>query len=131
MEQFFQISALVLLTVLVSILLSKQSKDMSLVLTIVVCCMVISVVAGYLKPILDFVSKLQSIANLDSDMVQILLKVMGISILGEITVLLCNDSGNSALGKGIQMLQTAAIIWLSLPLMEALISLVQKILGGI
>ena len=56
---------------------------------------------------------------------------MGISLLGEICVLFCNDSGNTALGKGVQMLETAAILWLSMPLMEALITLVQKILGGI
>ncbi len=131
MEQFYQISAGVLLAVIVGIMLSKQSKDLMLVLTIAVCCMVIAGVVGYLKPVLDFLVQLKELANLDSDMVQILLKVMGISLLGEICVLICNDSGNTALGKAIQLLETAAILWLSLPLLEALISLLQKILGGI
>ena len=131
MEQFFRVSAGVLLTLIVGIMLSKQSKDMMLVLSIAVCCMVVGAVVGYIKPVLDFLSQLKSLANLDSDMVQILLKVMGISLLGEICVLFCNDSGNTALGKGVQMLETAAILWLSMPLMEALITLVQKILGGI
>ena len=131
MEQFFRVSAGVLLTLIVGIMLSKQSKDMMLVLSIAVCCMVVGAVVGYIKPVLDFLSQLKSLANLESDMVQILLKVMGISLLGEICVLFCNDSGNTALGKGVQMLETAAILWLSMPLMEALITLVQKILGGI
>lgn len=131
MERFIQVVAGVLLTVFLSIMLNKQGKDMAMLLTAAVCCMVIAVVAAYLEPVLDFVSELQTIGNLDSEMVRILLKTVGVSLVAEIAALICADCGNSALGKAIQILAVAAVLWLSLPLLRGLIGMIQEMLGEV
>lgn len=131
MDRFFQISAVVLLTVLISIVLSKQNKDMTVVLVIAACCMSLYAVIAYLEPVVDFIKQLQSLGKLDTSMVQTVLKAVGIGIIAEIASLICSDSGNGALGKGIQMLATAAVLWLSLPLMRSLVEIIQKILGDV
>ena len=58
-----------------------------------------------------------------------MLKAVGIGVISEIAVLICQDSGNAALGKGLQLLATIVVLWLALPLMQGLLELVQKILG--
>lgn len=100
-----------------------------MLLTIAVSCMVLAVVIRYLEPVIAFVEELQTAGNLDSEMVRILIKCVGISVVAEITVLVCSDSGNAALGKGIQMLATAVVLWLGLPLLQELLELVQRMLG--
>lgn len=129
MGTFISVLAAVLLAVVLGLVLSKQNKDMSLMLTMAVCAMVMIAAAVYLQPILDFVKTLQSIGNLDSEMLQIMLKSVGIALVGEIAGVICNDSGFGAMGKMIRILSTAAILWLSLPLMESLLELLQKIMG--
>lgn len=129
MERFIQVLAGVLLTVLLGAAISKQSADMKMLLTIAVSCMVLAVVIRYLEPVIAFVEELQTAGNLDSEMVRILIKCVGISVVAEITVLVCSDSGNAALGKGIQMLATAVVLWLGLPLLQELLELVQRMLG--
>lgn len=86
---------------------------------------------SYLQPVVDFIRQLQTTAQLDDGMLEILLKTMGIGLIGEIAGLICADTGNSALGKSLQMLSAAVILWLSLPLLTQLLELLQQILGEV
>ncbi len=131
MDRFVQTLAGVLVAVLIGIAVSKQGKDITLGLSVAVCCMVLAVMISYLEPVVDFIRELQTMGSLDGDMVQILLKAVGISILAEIAALVCADSGNGALGKSIQLLAVGAVLWLSLPLLRALLEMVQKMMGEI
>jgi stage III sporulation protein AD len=85
----------------------------------------------YLKPVVDFIHTLQDTAQLDDAMLEILLKAVGIGLVGEIASLICTDTGNAALGKSLQMLSAAVILWLSLPLLTQLLELLQQILGEV
>ena len=122
MEGFLQASAAVLLAVILGLVLAKQSKDWAVLLTTAVCCMVLAVGAGYLKPVLDFVRELQVLSGLDPQMLTVVLKAVGIGLIAEIASLICQDAGNAALGKGIQILASMAVLWLSLPLMRWVLS---------
>lgn len=131
MERFWQVTAGVLLTVVLGIALGKGSKDMTLVLTMVVCCMVLTAAFVYLEPILDFIRELQALGQLDSNLSGVMLKAVGIGLVAEIAVLICSDSGNAALGKTLQILATVMILWLAMPLMRSLMEMVQKIMGEV
>lgn len=131
MASYWQGAAAVLLAVILMLALGKQGKEIGLLLTLAVCCMVGALAVSYLQPVVEFIQRLQSIGQLDSGMLEILLKVVGIGIVGEIASLICGDSGNAALGKALQMLSAAVILWLSLPLLTQLLELVQQILGEV
>lgn len=131
MDVFFRVCAGVLITVVLCLALNRQGKDITLLLGIGVCCMVLTAVISYLEPVIDFLQQLKSLGNLDSDMLGIMLKAVGIGLVGEIAALICSDAGNSAMGKTVQILAAAVILWLSLPLMTALLELVQEIMGGV
>lgn len=120
-----------LLTVILGLTLGSQRKETGVVLTIFACCLVATAALSYLTPVVDFVQQLQDIGGLDSEMLKILLKAVGIGLVGEIAALICADSGNGALGKSLQLLTSAVILWLSLPLLTGLLELIQQILGEI
>ena len=123
MERFFAASAGVLLTVILILCLRKQNGEIAALLSLCGCCLVAMVAVGFLSPILTFVRKLQQITTINNEMLQILLKVTA-----EIAGTLCSDSGNGALAKTLQMLASAVILYLSLPMMDALLELVERIL---
>ena len=89
----------------------------------------LQVVAGFLEPVLDFWKQLQQVGQLDETWLTILMKVVGIGLIAEVASLVCADAGNGSLGKAIQILAAAVILWLSIPLLEGLLELVQRILG--
>lgn len=129
MALYWQGAAAVLLTVIIGLALGNQKKDTGLLLTIGACCLVATAALSYLQPVIAFVRQLQDVGQLNSEMLEILLKAVGIGLIGEIASLICADSGNGALGKTLQLLTSAVILWLSLPLLTALLELVQEILG--
>lgn len=129
MEGFWQGAAAVLLAVILVLALGKQGKEAGLLLSLAVCCMLAVLAISYLEPVVALVQRLQDMTGLDSGMLQILLKAVGIGIIGEIASLICADSGNAALGKALQLLSAAVILWLSIPLIEALLELLQEMLG--
>lgn len=121
----------ILITTVLTQILTKQNKDLSVLLVITVCCIVTAAAFDYLKPIVDFIRELQAIGNLNNEMIRILLKTVGIGLLTEITVLICADMGNASLGKGLQILSVAVILWLSLPLFQKLLDLLDAVLGAV
>ena len=113
----------------VLILMLSSRKEMGTLLSLAVCCMVAVIALSYLSPVIDFLGTLEQLGGLDGDLVETLLKAVGIGMLSELAGLVCNDAGNASLGKAVQLLGTAVILWLSLPLLTALTELLQSILG--
>lgn len=131
MTLFIQACAGVLLAVILILVLGSHGKEMGSLLALFVCCMVAIIAMSYLKPVVEFIGQLEAIGGLDNSMIETLLKVVGIGVLSEIAALVCSDAGNASLGKAVQLLGTAVILWLSIPLFTALMELIQKILGEI
>lgn len=131
MDIFLKTIAGILISVVLGLILSRQGKDMALLLSVTVCCMIVTAAVLYLKPVIAFFKKLESIGNLDSQMLKILFKAVGIGLLAEITSLICEDSGNTALAKGLQFLAAAVILWISIPLLNELLTLLETILGAV
>lgn len=131
MTTFIKASAGIILALILEKILQKQGKDMSLLLSIVVCTMVAAAAISFLQPVLSFFSRLQIIGNLNSSLLNILLKAVGVGILSEVLSLICTDAGNAALGKTLQLLASSVVLYLSIPLLEELLKLMDTILGAI
>lgn len=131
MDIFLKATAGVLITIMLCLFLAKQGKDISLILCVTVCCMVIVGAVQLLDPVLQFFWKLRNIGGLEQDFLNILLKAVGIGMLAEIAVLICTDAGYAALGKAIQIVASATILWISIPLLNDLLDTVEKILGAV
>ncbi len=131
MNIFLKATACILITVVLSLTLSKQGKDFSLLLTICVCCIVVIATITFLDPTIGFLKKLQLVGQLDNDMMTVLLKAVGIGLLSEITSLICTDAGNASLGKAIKILASAVILWMSIPLLTSLVELIEEILVAV
>jgi len=131
MERFYQATACVLVAVILILTLRKQGNEIALVLSVLLCCMVGFLAAGFLEPVVRFMQRLQKIGALNQELLNILLKIVGICFTAEIAGLICEDSGNGALGKALQFLASAVILYLSLPLLEKLLDIVEGMLDNL
>ena len=131
MERFYQAAAGVLVAVILILTLRKQGSETALLLSVLVCCMVGFLAAGFLEPVMRFLRRLQKMGSLDVEYLNSLLKIVGICFTAEIAALICEDAGNGALGKALQFLAGAVIVYLSLPMLTKLLDLVEKILDNL
>lgn len=120
----------ILVCTVICLVLAKQGKDFSVLLILCVCCLVIGAAVSYLKPVVELMERLSQLGQLDASLLGVLLKAVGIALISETAMLVCKDAGTGSMGKALQILATAVILWLSIPLMNELIDLVENILGN-
>lgn len=131
MNGFLKAAAGVLLAVIMVLALGKEGKQTALLLVLSVCAMVGILALDYFRPVVDFMQRLSTVGNLNGEMLETLLKVVGIGLIGEIAALVCADSGYASLGKVLQILSAALILRLALPLFEQLLDLLERVLGKV
>ncbi len=129
MTLYWKAAAGVLVAVILVLTLQKQEKDLALMLSMAVCIMAAGAALSFLEPVLDFLYRLSELGNLRTEALETLLKVAGIGLTGELAGMICQDSGNASLARGMQLLTTAVILTLSLPIYETLLDLILGILG--
>lgn len=131
MERFWQAAAGALVAIVLWLILSRQGRDYALLLSLLVCCMILTVMGRYLEPVLDLVKRLQVLGNLQPEWISVMLKAVGIGLVVELASLICSDAGNASVGKAIQFLGTSVILWLSIPLINGLLDLITQVLGDV
>lgn len=131
MDIFLKATIGSLVALILYLILGKHGKDISTLLTLAVCCMLGISAMQCFKPVIDFLQQLKQISNLNSDMFQTILRTVGIGLLSEIASLICIDAGNAALGKTLQMLAGAVVLWLSLPILSQFTDLIEEVLKSV
>ena len=129
MGRFWETAAGIMIAVVLWIVVSKQSKEFAMVLSIGACCLALLLLSWYLDPILALVTRLEQLGNLQPEWISIMLKAVGIGLLVEVGSLICTDAGNAALGKTLQLVGTVVVLWLAIPLMTGLLDLLERVLG--
>lgn len=128
MDIYFKTVAATLVAAILCLVLTKNGKDFGVLLLVLACCGITVIALRYLEPVIDFFRTLEDMIPLDNDLLEILLKIVGISVVGEVAGMICNDSGNGALGKALQWFTSILVLWLSLPMLQNLLELVGRVL---
>lgn len=129
MVEFWKAGAAVLIAAILALMLDGQAKDFSVMLTIAVCAIVGGVALSYLEPVLVFLQELESTGGMQRDLLGVLLKAVGVGVVSELIGVICTDAGKASLGKSFQMLGSAVILSLSLPVFRTLLAMIRQILG--
>ena len=131
MDVLLKAVACALICVIFTCALNHQWREASLLLSLSACCILGIVATTYLKPILSFCRQLQETGQINSEFLKILMKVVGVGLVGELAGLICKDTGNAALCKALELLTGSVILWLALPIFQEVLTLIESILGSI
>ncbi len=127
MEEVLRWSALALAGLL---LVRVTGREFGVLVTLAVCAMILWGAVEFLQPVTEFLRTLRRLARLEGDALGLLFKAAGIGLVAQLAGLLCADGGESALAKALELLASAAILWLSIPMLEEILGLLQDILEG-
>lgn len=131
MDVFLRGAALALLTAVLILMLGGSSRGIGQMLSILACCMVIMLAAQQLSPVLELIALVRRVSGVEEGVMEALLKVVGISLTAEIAALVCNDSGNAALGKALEVLSWGAVLQVSAPMLTSLFELIEGLIGSL
>lgn len=131
MDTYLKLCAGILVSLTLCLILSKFGSSFSVILSVAACILAVIASISFIRPITELFDTLILIGDFDKNLIGALLKTTGIGILTEITATICVDAGNAALGKTLQLVAGFAILWVSIPLYNALLKLVEKILVNV
>lgn len=129
MAYYWKLTAFVLIAVVLWLLLDKREKDLALLLNMAACCILAVGAMVYLEPIIAWIWKLCDTGNLAQDMLKTLLRAVGMGMVSDLTAMLCGDAGNHSLACAVRLFGNCGVLYISIPMMETLINLIQEILG--
>ncbi len=129
MTEYLRLAAAALIGLILTLVVGRQSKDLSLLLSLAVCVLLCLGAMEFLQPVTELLRELRRLGDLDGGAVSILLKCAGIGLLSEVAGILCADCGEGAMGKALQICSNAAILWLSLPLLRQVLTMIGEVLA--
>lgn len=101
---------------------------MSLPLAAAVCAFALYAAASALEPVLALLQQAKTLSGLSEVYVLPVTKCVVIGILSRVTADLCRDGGQNAMAGAVELGATAAALYVSLPLLQTLLGLLERFL---
>ena len=128
MDASFKLSALALTAALLTLVVKKQSPELSLTLTLCACALGAGLLVTAAGPVLNLAASLARRAGLDESLTAPLWKCLGLGLLTEVTADLCADADQSALAKLVELGGGLLCLAAALPLLQAVLALIEGLL---
>lgn len=129
METLVRVGVIGVVAVILAAVLKKSSKELAILLTLAACAIMAVMGMQLLDPILSFFGKLRCFAGLDGELLTPVLKTIGIGLLSQLCANVCSDAGETAVAKLVELCAAVLSIYVCLPLLEAVLEMMET-MGG-
>ena len=130
MDEFIQIVVLALTAMVAVSALKKRGGEFSLLVT-AVCIGALGVFAvTRLGPVLDLLRRLEKLTGVNRAIMAPALKAALVGILTNVAAGVCGDCGEGGVAKMVELCGTVMALYLSAPLVTAVLELLDGLLGG-
>ena len=128
MEAVYKIAAVCLTAAVLSAVLKKNSPHMALLLVLAVGVVAFCWLRDILGDVTDFLRQMALYSGLAPEVFVPLLKTAGIALLSRLGASLCRDAEEETLAVMVEIAAAFGAIWVSLPLLEAVWEMLQRLL---
>ena len=123
-----KIIGIAFIAVIIIVILKQYRPEFAIYASILAGVLILSLASDTLSGIIDMIQSISNKTNINNDFLIILIKITGIAILTEFAVSICKDAGESAIASKVDVGGKILIISLSIPIINALIDTIVKIL---
>lgn len=127
--EIIRISVVGIAGVFLVILLKQVRPEYSLYITMAAGIAILFYSAGKLSYLLSSLRKIQQYVPVDAAYMTILLKMIGITYIGQFCAGICKDAGYSAVAGQIEIFGRLAVLAVSMPVLTALLETIHEFLA--
>ena len=127
MNTYLKLSVGAVSAALAAVTLRRQNADLAMLLGILGCVLGALLVLELLQPVLDYGKRLYSRVGLEDRLLTPLLKSVGVALLSQLGAAICQDAGQSALARLLELGGAVLCLVLSLPLFQAVLTLIEQL----
>ena len=125
MEILLELIGLCLVTAGLTLLLKKDSAELSLLLTVSAVMLGILMLLSAVDEVRELGAYLLDLTKLSPSLFAPLLKGMVIALVVRLGGALCADAGQSALSAALEIAGTVCALWCALPLLRAVVDMLE------
>ena len=127
MSGVLAVSALAVFAAVCGALIKKGNPEIALLFSIGAAVLVFLYVLPQTEQLAETIGALAEASEM-SEALGVLVKALGIVLVGRVAVGVCRDAGESALASGVEFAVKAAVLLTALPLLQGLLAIVQEVL---
>lgn len=126
--QIFQLVGIAIITAVAALLLRGTKPELAFAVTIAGGIILLLFAFEIFKGSLSIFQKITDATGIESSIVKILLKMVGIGYLVEFSAGILNDFGQNALGDKLVFCGKIIVLVLAVPILESVLNLIVKLL---
>ena len=117
-----------LIALIIIVVIKQYKPEFTMYVSIIAGAIIIFLVLDKVTGIITLLTNLSKKTGINSEYLNILLKITGIAILTEFAVSICKDAGESAIASKIDFGGKVIVISMSIPIISALLEIIIKII---
>lgn len=114
--------------VLLALMLKQTKPEYSIFLSMTVCILIFLYLLSRLQAVMGYLQQLEAMVNIDSTYMDTILKMLGITYITQFASDICKDAGYSAVASQIELFARVSILFLSFPVLTALVETIGEVL---
>lgn len=123
-----KISLLGVCGVMLGFLLKSTKPEYASFITMAIGLLILGLAVGKVTYLFQTLDKIQESLPIDGSYISTLVKMIGITYIGQFSSAICKDAGYQAIGSQIELFCKLSVMVLSMPVLLALLETIQEFL---
>ncbi|HYE67849.1 MAG TPA: SpoIIIAC/SpoIIIAD family protein [Anaerovoracaceae bacterium] len=124
----FRIAAIGLCGVLISAIVKSYKPEFATYVVIATVLIIFSIVIYKLTSVFEFLGEIYNQISYGKNFFPIIIKVLAVAYIADFTAQICRDSGETAIAGKVELAGKVMIFYLALPVLMAVMDLINKML---
>ena len=113
----------------ICIFVKETRPEYALYVSLATGICILLLATGKLSYLMEMISRLKSYVPIDTTYLNALLKMIGITYVGQFSAGICRDAGYSSIAGQIEIFAKLSILVISMPILEGLMKTIQEFLA--
>ncbi len=127
--EIIRISVIGIAGIILAILVKEVKPEYSFYVTVAAGVAVLFFAAGKLTDLFDSLREIQEYIPIETTYMNLLLKMVGITYVGQFSAGICKDAGYSSVAGQIELFSKLSVLAISMPILTALLETIHEFLG--
>ena len=110
-----------LCSAILAVVLRQYSREQSIIIALAACGLTAGAAMTFIVPMITEIKQIFADSGIPDSWIALLFKALAVAFITQLTAQLCRDCGESAIASAAEMWGRAALVFLSLPLVRALL----------
>ena len=110
--------------VCLAIPLKSYKAEYGMLISLGTCVCIFIYLVTKLEIVVEYIGRIETVLNLDGGYIRLMLKMMGITYVAQFAAEICKDAGYGAVGSQIEVFGKVSILFVSMPVLLALLQTV-------